>query len=87
MNAAKFIVMTAAAKMPNSCWGVYKRVAIVETDGVNMPKQINPKHNAVKRIVRLWDRLNVGRTSRCAFSRALSEARQLCEQLNAQVAA
>jgi len=45
----KFVVMTAAACMPGSCkFGIYKKVAVVETDGVVMPKQINPKHNAVK---------------------------------------
>ena len=53
----KFIVMTAQASMPSSCKGRYGRVAVIETNGENMPKQIHPNHKAVKRIVKLWDRL------------------------------
>jgi hypothetical protein len=77
-----FIVMTAKAKMPSSCWGTYKRIAVVECDSNNLPKQINPKHKSVKRIMQKWERLNVGRTNRCAYQIALVEAIELCEQLN-----
>lgn len=83
MSTTRFIVMTAAACMPGSCWGRYGKVAVVETDGVNMPNQIHPRHKAVKAIVRTWDRLNIGHTSRCAFRRGLAEAHALADRLNA----
>lgn len=83
----RFVVMTAAANMPASCkFGVYRRVAVVETDGEHMPKQINPRHKVVKRIVQTWERLNVGLTERCAFSVAYREAKQLAAELNAKAA-
>ena len=78
----RYIVMTSAARMPSSCWGRYRHVAVVETDGVNMPSQIHPRHKAVRKIVAVWSRCNVGRTYRCAYARALVEARQLAARLN-----
>ncbi len=80
----RFVVLTAAACMPSSCWGSYGRVAVIETDGVNYPKQINPTHKAVKRIVYLADKLNKGTTDRCAFRKALIEAKALAAELNAK---
>lgn len=82
---SRYIVMTAAACMPGPLkFGTYKRVAVVETDGVRMPKQINPRHAAVRSIPFLRDRLNVGTTDRCAFRRALADAEAVAAQLNAQ---
>lgn len=83
----KFIVMTAAAPMPSSCKGGYRRVAVVETDGENMPKQIHPNHKSVVRIVTTWEKLNVGTTDRCAYQRALAAANVLAQRLNAEVEA
>lgn len=77
--------MTAAAHMPNSCWGTYGKIAVVETDGVHTPKQIHPRHRAVIRIVGCWDRLNIGKTDQCAFRRKLAEAKATAEKLNASV--
>ena len=78
----KYIVMTAEAKMPSKCRGKYGRIAIVETDGINLPKQINPTHKSVIRIVRSWERLNIGKTDKCAFKKALIEANDICKELN-----
>ena len=83
-SMAKFVVMTAAAKMPSSVKARYRRVAVVETDGESVPRQIHPNHRAVKRIVRTWERLNVGLTTRSAYYRALAEANVLAAQLNAE---
>ena len=34
---SNYIVKTAAAAMPNSCWGVYRRVAVLEVqDGTQV---------------------------------------------------
>lgn len=82
-NAARFIVMTAKAYMPNSCkFGNYRKVAVIETDGVNMPRQIHPNHAAVKRIVWKRDRLNAGKTERSAYYVALAEATRMAAELN-----
>lgn len=84
-NLPRFIVMVAAAKMPSSCMGQYKRIAIVETDMVTMPKMISNRANGVVRIVQTWDRLSVGKTKRCAYAVALAEAKVECAKLNAAI--
>ena len=78
-----FIVMTAAAHMPNSVKARYRRVAVVETDGTAYPKMISERAKGVKRIVETWERCNVGRNKRSAYARALAEASELCDRLNA----
>lgn len=78
-----YVVMTAAAKMPGSCkFGRYGKVAVVETDGYHTPKQIHPRHAAVRSIVAVWDRLNIGHTERCAYRRALAEAEAMAMRFN-----
>lgn len=83
----KFIVMTSKAKMPVACVGgfAYRNVAVVETDGQHMPKQIHPRHRAVKSIRFFQGRLFCGKTSRSAYGRALEEAAALAAELNASV--
>lgn len=60
-----YIVMTAAASMPSFCWGSYGKVAVVETDGVNMPKQINPNHKALSTSCVASGASGVGNEARC----------------------
>ncbi len=79
---SKYIVMTAASRMPSSCWGRYGKVAVVETDGINLPKQIHPNHAAVVQIVARWDRLFWGKTEKCAFKQALQNAKIMADRLN-----
>lgn len=77
------IIMTAAAQMPSTCWGVYRRIAVVEIDsarlpeGCDRPRMISERARGVVRVVRTWERLHVGTTERCAYSRAFAEAREL----------
>ena len=81
----RYIVMRARAKMPSSMKygsGDYMRVAVVETNGVDMPKQINPRHKAVVSVVETWERCFAGKSDRCAFRVALAEAEELAEALN-----
>lgn len=75
-NASRFVVMTAAAKMPRTCKGRYRRVAVVElTEGFEgVPAMISERARGVARIVAIWDQLNVGKTDACAYARALAEA-------------
>lgn len=78
------IVMTASACMPTSCWGRYGKIAVVELEPgfEGEPKMISARARGVKRVVALWDRQHIGSTTRCAFSRALAEAEELCAELN-----
>lgn len=78
----KYIVLTASAKMPGSCWGRYGKVAVIETDGEHMPKQINERHKSVVRIVKTWDKMHIGKTERGAYQQAVREAYALADQLN-----
>lgn len=78
-----FIVMTAAACMPASCKGTYRRIAVVEVrEGAPRPKMISLRARGVICIARTWERLNVGLTERCAYQRALREAKCLAADLN-----
>jgi len=79
-----FIVQHAAAQMPQSCWGIYRRVAVLEVeDGVERVAMISERARGVVRVVTTWERCNVGTSSRCAFARALTEAEELANALNA----
>lgn len=79
-----FIVQTAAAAMPGSCWGVYRRVAVLEVErGISRVSSISAHARGCVRVVATWERLNVGHTERCAYRRALAEAERLAATLNA----
>ena len=78
----RYVVLYANACMPGSCWGRYGKVAVVETNGIDMPKAIHPNHKAVVKIVRVWDRRNKGTTDRCAYAIACEEAEELAAELN-----
>jgi len=85
----KFIIKTSAACMPGSCWGQYRRVAVLEVEaGVESVAMISERARGVVRVVETWERRNVGpiakrgERGRCAYSRALMEAEELAEQLN-----
>ena len=89
MNSAsktKFIVQSSAACMPSSCWGRYRRVAVLEVqEGVDRVKMISPRALGVVRVVRTWEKRSVGSTERCAYRRALQEAQKLAASLAAEV--
>lgn len=79
----RYIVMTACAKMPSSCKGTYRRVAVVETDlpGDEIPKMISDRARGVVRIVETWEARNVGKTRRGAYQKALAAAYGLAVSL------
>jgi len=85
----RYVVMDASAHMPRSCWGRYRRVAVVEVDpdalpeGALAPAMISERARGCVRVVETWERLNVGKTGRCAYARALAEAEALAAELNA----
>ena len=79
---AYYKLMTAAAKMPQSCWGIYRRIAIVEVETEDTePAMISERARGVVQIVATWEKLNVGKTDRCAYAKALKEAEEMLESL------
>lgn len=77
-------VISSAAPMPSSCKGVYKRVAVLRVDHHERPIGYKPERIAEVRgveIIDTWERLNVGSTERCAYRRALADARVLAQKL------
>jgi len=80
----RFIVLTAAANMPASCWGRYGRVAVVELEPgtTEYPRMISDRARGVARVIQTWEKCNVGKTERSAFASALREAEALATELN-----
>ena len=85
---SRFIVQSAAACMPASCkYGPYRRVAVLEVeDGVSHVRMISARARGVKRVVRVWERLYVGSSDRCAFAKAYRAAQQRADELNRELA-
>ena len=79
-----FIVMSSSAHMPNSCWGIYRNVAIVEIEPGfgERPSMISDRARGVRRVVRHFGPQNVGKTSRCAFARTFAAAQQMADEMN-----
>jgi hypothetical protein len=89
MSNTKYMVMTASTRPSANCWGTYRRVAVVLVDveflreqGRETPAMISEQAAGIVRIIRTWENLNVGKTKRCAYERALAEAHALCMGLN-----
>jgi hypothetical protein len=78
--------MTASAKMPSSCKGTYRRIAVVETSLApgEVPAMISDRAKGVVRIVETWERLHVGKTRRSEYFRALEDAEKLLQRLMAK---
>ena len=85
---SKFIVVSSSAKMPSSCWGRYRRVAVLEINDecpAGGPRMISERARGVVQIVRTWEKCSVGKAQvRCAYTRAMAEAAALAAELNAQ---
>lgn len=80
----RYIVQTAAACMPRSCWGRYRRVAVLEVEpNVERAAMISTRARGVRRVVATWERCHVGTTDRSAYARALAEAHALATELGA----
>lgn len=79
-----YIVQSATAHMPAAARRYpYKRVAVLEvTPGTDSVSMISTHARGVIRIVRTWERRSVGKTERCAYRRALADARALADELN-----
>lgn len=86
-NKTVYMVLTRAAHMPNSCWGTYVRVGLVEVDpakipaGRKEPTMLSVRSRGVVRVVQAWERLFSGTSNRCAASRAEGKALALKARL------
>ena len=79
-------LVVSSACMPNSCWGVYKRIAVLRIDHHERPAGFMPviiRETRGVKIERLWDKLHVGKTDHCAFKVALRKATELLAELTA----
>ena len=83
----EFIVMSSCAKMPTSCWGRYRNLAILEVVKGTFPKMISERARGVVDIRHYWGKLHDGKTNRSAFGRALEKAEKIAAELNAARAA
>jgi len=80
-----FIVQSASASMPQSCWGRYRRVCVLEVaEGIESVGRISERDREVVQVVETWEKLNVGTTERCAYEKALTAAYALADKLNAE---
>ncbi len=83
MSDTKFIVKSSTARMPQACWGTYRRVAVLEVVvDAPEPRMISERARGVVTVVRTWERRSVGSTARCAYQVAIREAAELAAQLN-----
>ncbi len=82
----EFIVMDSSAKMPSSCWGRYRRVALVEVIKGQRPARLGSSNKSIVKIHELWDKLHEGKTEACAYNKALREAREMCAAENKRLA-
>lgn len=81
-----WIVMTSAAKMPSSCWGRYRNVALVKlsqeyTSHGYRPKMISECAEGVVYVQHMGHH-SVGKTARSAYARALADAERLAFTYN-----
>jgi len=81
----EYIVKHSAACMPSSCWGTYRRIAVLEVVKGAKPRMISNRAKNVVRVVQTWEKLNCGKTSLCAFDRALLHAKEVAAKLQGEL--
>lgn len=83
MTPTHFIVQSSSAHMPQSCWGRYRRVAVLEVHaGVERVAMISQRARGVVRVVATWEKRFAGTSERCAFQRAEREAERMAAEHN-----
>jgi hypothetical protein len=82
-KVGRFWVVASRARMPNSCWGSYARVGVLEmkTEDSPPPQMLSARPKRVVRVVRTWESVHIGKTDECAFEHAWNEACDLAESL------
>ena len=64
----KFVIQSAAVRMPSSVKAPYRRIAVLELEEgfEGVPTMISSHARGVKRVVRTWEGLFHGLTRKCA---------------------
>lgn len=79
-----FEIVDSCAKMSSSCWGRYRRVAVLEVRNGYTAKTIDDRPKHVVRIVETWEKLFQGTSDRCAHAKARAAAKALVAKLEAE---
>ena len=80
MTKTHYTVRVSSAHMPNSCWGRYVHVAVIECQIGTYPTQI--RTTKTQTVIRVWSKCHVGKTNRSASQKAITEATELANRLN-----
>ncbi|KKK51099.1 hypothetical protein LCGC14_3118380 [marine sediment metagenome] len=83
----RWVVQTAAASMPNNCWGRYGRVAVIELDATwpgDQVAMISERARGCRRVIATWENLFHGSSDRCAYWLAYVEAEKMADTHNAR---
>ena len=80
----QYKVVTKSTSPSSTCWGIYRRVGLVELEEgfTGEPTMISDRARGVKRVVETWENRNVGKTDKCAYRRAVAAAQELADKLN-----
>lgn len=75
MVRGNFAIISSADTSPSG-FGEYRRIGLVELDKSvdKIPTMITQRARGCSRVIETWERLNVGKTNRCAYQRALADA-------------
>lgn len=75
-TSPRYAILTMSAQVPAKWRGIYKRVGIVELEPgfEGKPKMLSERAVGVRRVLRTWEQLRVGKTQRCAYRVAMEEA-------------
>jgi hypothetical protein len=76
---ATYHVIESAAHMPNSCWGRYRRFAVVRVAPGGSPPAII-RDTKTARVVSTWEKCRDGSTDRCAAAKARKAAYEDAER-------
>lgn len=81
-----WIVMSSSAHMPQTCWGRYRNVALVKLTPEYaakklFPRMISQRANGVEQVIKLG-KFFVGDTEKCAYMKAMRQAREMARQYN-----
>lgn len=85
-NDIDVIIRSSTAKVGGG-WGKYKRLAIMVVDKGATPYGITDHAQGVRSIHHETDALNVGKTSKCAYAKALVYLRGVADEMAAELGA
>lgn len=76
MNS-EIIIVTKTACMPSSNkFGRYGKIGVMEVKKGSTPKMISNRAKGVIKVIEIFDRLHIGKTSKGAFQRKIEELKK-----------